>query len=112
MEVDLRLKRGPLASAPYEKYNLSFHGFDVQERVFGWGIFVTPDVEVCLTEPMTKGVTVVSAGARGIPSNPEAVSNRLSRDANVDWAPFNAGDVQLRQFAGRSARELGSALRT
>jgi len=94
--MDLRLIHRPLSGAADQEHNFSLNGLDVQNRILGWGVIVTPDIKKRFGKTVAPRVTVVASLALSVPAKTQAVSDRLLRHAYINGFFIDAYDVELR----------------
>src|SRR6266480_2213928 len=83
MEMNFRLKCWPLAGSANEVADLGLDGLDVA-FIPSHSVAVAPNVEHGRGMPMPPGIAVVAGASLRIPTKPQAITNALLGDTDVD----------------------------
>jgi hypothetical protein len=94
--MDFSLVQRPLARASNKEYHFGLNCLDVKDRVFIWGIFMTPNVYIRRLYVVPPSIAVITAFAVGIPSKPQSIPNWLLRHSYIDGLFIDAHNVKLR----------------
>src|SRR5438105_3014578 len=94
MKVDLGLMERPLTGTANQEHDFRFNGFDVG-RVLSRSVLMGPNVHKGLLVVMAPGVPVVAVTAVRRPSEPQSVTKRLLRNADVDRRVADHDDTRL-----------------
>lgn len=109
MEMDLRLKGGPLPGLSDQKNYFCFNCLDIN-FVTPDSIHVTPHIQLRRGIFVPPSISIIPAFATCRPTEPQTTSYYLLRCTHIDRLTVDTHDVEFRKLQHRKARKLVAAL--